>query len=261
MSRIKEPLSLGQIKDICHHLRECSAAEKIALNRCIGRLDYQGLMHQFFLGHNPKGVARAAVRGKLVNFSDIFRRPLDDSLSDLERLSLAATLVKSALRLYSTSWWPDDWTPHMLAFYQNEDEELAESLKSLHVTTDLMPKGPDNSASRHPSNHVHKAMIRFGIHNFTLWGLGVTLLQIGLWEPVDIGSHEKVREKVGGLRYLGEDYRITTKKLINCDFGLGKYKLQEPTLRNEIYRTIVGELDASISTLNLKMARLRSDKI
>ncbi|XXG95669.1 hypothetical protein Hte_001938 [Hypoxylon texense] len=99
-----------------------------------------------------------------------------------------------------------------LAFYQNEDEELAESLKSLHATADLVPKSLDDLAS-------------------------------------------KLREKVEQLRYLGEDYRIITKKLINCDFGLGKDHLHEQTLRNEVYRAIVGELDASINTLGMKMTR------
>lgn len=255
--QIKEPLLLGRMKDICNHLKH-SASEKVALNQCIGRLDSQGFMHQFFPGHNPKGTARGAVNGKLVDINGIFGRPLDESLSDPERLWLAATLIKSALQLYSTSWWPEDWTPHMLAFYENEDEDLAESLKSLHLTANLTPKSPEISASGRSFGQGNRAMIEYGIQNLTLWGLGVLLLQIDLWEPIDIGSHVEIREKVRQLRYLGENYRIITNKLLNCDFGLGKYKLQEPTLRNEIYRTIVEELDAILNTL--KMARLRAGR-
>ncbi|KAL6404663.1 hypothetical protein AUP68_11488 [Ilyonectria robusta] len=189
--------------------------------------------------------------GRPVELSRIFQLPLDEALSDVQRLRLAATLVKSALQLYSTLWWPEDWTPYDVSYFETGEEDLNNSLRTLHLTSTLCPNA---SCPRSTRRELREGMTDHGIHNITLWGLGVVLLQIGLWEPIDISSHKEVRNRVRDLRFLGREYQTITTQLINCDFGLGKYSLRDQMVRNEVYKVVLGQLEEAISTL--RVARL-----
>lgn len=84
-----------------------------------------------------------------------------------------------------------------------------------------------------------------GIRNLTFWGVGVALLQIGLWRAIPWTDHVEVRQSVAGLERFSKRYHDITDKLINCDFGKGS-KLQKWELQIEVYRTVVCELDETL---------------
>jgi len=159
-------------------------------------------------------------------------------------------VVKSALQHHNTLWWTEDWTLDSLAFYESRTGELLDSLQTLHLTADLPNKtDTDTAQASQPlseaasATEVRRAMNRRGIRNLTLWCVGVAFLQIGLWRPIRWDDDEEVRERLPSLERLSKSYFDMTDKLINCDFGKGA-KLQNLDLQNEVYKTVVCELDA-----------------
>lgn len=242
------PSGSPESQDICAHLLRSGISTRVISDSSVLRLDSDDFSHQFFPGHISSRLENAIV-GRPVELSRIFQLPLDEALSDVQRLRLAATLVKSALQLYSTLWWPEDWTPYDVSYFERGKEDLNNSLQTLHLTSTLCPNA---SCPRSTRRELEEEMADHGIHNITLWGLGIVLLQIGLWEPIDIGSHKDVRNRVRDLRFLGREYRTITTQLINCDFGLGKYSLKDQMVRNEVYKVVLGQLEEAIGTLRLE---------
>ncbi|KAI2465987.1 hypothetical protein F4781DRAFT_407155 [Annulohypoxylon bovei var. microspora] len=98
---------------------------------------------------------------------------------------------------------------------------------------------------------IEYAMENHGIRNLTLYGLGVALLQIGLWDSIPWEDHVQVRRKVARLSWLGKRYRNATKKLINCDFGLATEELRDRSLQSAIFRDMIGDLEQLLSICEL----------
>ncbi|KAL8377408.1 hypothetical protein RB595_008198 [Gaeumannomyces hyphopodioides] len=255
-------LSLAEVGDVCRHLSDhpasyCFSAERMSL----GYVESRTRGFDLFPGHCPKGQPKPHLNGRLVPLQEIFRKDIDESVRDPQRFWLAGLVVKSALMHHNTAWWPDDWTLDQLCFYERPSDELADSLKTLHLTVDLprregtrdqqqqQKQSPDQSytfsqaASPPQVDVVRQAMTEYGIRNLTLWCVGVALLQIGLWRPIRWDSHVEVRESLPRLERLNRQYWELTDRLVNCDFGRGA-RLQSPALQDEVYRSVVCELDA-----------------
>lgn len=200
---------------------------------------------------------------------DIFRMfDSFDLFSDRDRLRLCLTLAKTVLRLHSTPWLPAQWTLDSLYLVASTSKEMASYLDTLHITVDLkhdhnrgIPRGRESCMERdkleeEDGEALDEAYCLKGIRNPILYGLGVALLQIGLWEPVDLADHVQVRRRVSRLSYLGERYRRVTKKLVDCDFGLGVDSLCNERLEGAVYQSCVLELECLLQQVRLGTEQL-----
>ncbi|KAI0114792.1 hypothetical protein F4814DRAFT_459679, partial [Daldinia grandis] len=180
-------------------------------------------------------------------------------ISDKDRIRLGITLVKSMLKYHSTLWWPQGLTLSQVYVFCDETEDLSSSLDTVHLSTefkaapstagdtrlDLTHQGKESCIPNFLSlESVQEAMENHGIRNITLYGLGVALLQIGLWERVAWEDHVQVRRKAARLSYLGKRFRNATKRLIDCDFGLATEQLEDPVLQDAIFSYVVGDLES-----------------
>ncbi|KAI1213157.1 uncharacterized protein F4807DRAFT_413087 [Annulohypoxylon truncatum] len=199
-----------------------------------------------------------------IPLTDYLRFPVYDVVSDTDRIKLGITLVKSMLKYNSTPWWPRESTLGQVYIFHNGGRDISPYIDTLHLliqvrmassameTVNLAPT-PPNGEDCLPdcplSEPVQDAMENYGIRNLTLYGLGVALIQIGLWSDIPWGDHVLVRKTVAHLPCFGKRYKKVVSKLINCDFGLGTEDLNDPELRSAIFNDIIGELESLLRTL------------
>lgn len=191
--------------------------------------------------------------------SEILNLPKFDAFADKGRVRMAITLAKSMLKFHSTPWWPRGETLKQVHIFKDRDLDLLPCLDTLHLSLELTQRSStmgntstalalqnetNNGSNSSLSDSIRYAMEDHGIRNLTLYGLGVALLQIGLWEHVPWEDHVQVRRKVARLSHLGKGYRDATKKLIYCDFGLAIEQLDDPQLQSAIFSHVVGELES-----------------
>ncbi|KAF7551692.1 hypothetical protein G7Z17_g4824 [Cylindrodendrum hubeiense] len=257
--------NLAEAEDVCSRL--CSPTAFRSHKATMGcHLDFRSRTFDFSHGHAiplPAGFGKP-LQGTIMSLQDIFNQELDETLGDSQRFWLASLIVKSALRHYDTGWWPESWTPEQLNFYDLDTGDLTDSLQTLHLSSRLpispvsrdgdtvMALTEDTTARRSKGKEkltathvIARDMMDVGIRNLTLWGVGVTLLQIGLWRAIPWTDHVEVRQSVASLASFSRRYHDLTDKLINCDFGKGS-KLQKWELQNEVYRSVVCELDETL---------------
>ncbi|KAI1410546.1 hypothetical protein F5Y13DRAFT_202020 [Hypoxylon sp. FL1857] len=195
---------------------------------------------------------------KVTPLLDFLKFPVYDVVSDKDRLKLAITLAKSMLKYNSTPWWPQEWTLGQVYVLPKGTRDLSSSLNTLHLSTEIevtqstieggnrrstTPDKGDHYPDSLPLESVQYAMDNHGIRNLTLYGLGVALLQIGLWDHVAWEDHIQVRQKIALLTFLGKRYRDATKRLIYCDFGLATEQLEDVKLQSAIFTEVVGVLE------------------
>lgn len=194
---------------------------------------------------------------------EFFEFPSYDVVSDTDRLKLGITLVRSMLKHHSTPWWPQEWALGQVHVFREDDGDLSSSLDTLHLSVKFdtiastehanpAPTPPDEEDLQMdilPPDLVQRAMEDHGIRNLTLFGTGVALLQIGLWDRVPWEDHVQVRRKVARLSYLGKRYRDATKRLIDCDFGLATEQLHDKKLQSAIFSAVVGDLESLLHEL------------
>ncbi|KAI0377100.1 hypothetical protein F5Y04DRAFT_292205 [Hypomontagnella monticulosa] len=199
---------------------------------------------------------------KTFNLIDLLRFPVYDITSDIDRLQLAITLVKSMLKYHSTPWWPLGWPLSNIHVFRQDNDDTPFCLDTLHIPVEFKIEAstvPRTGSATIPSTGerqqldatVKCAMEDHGIRNLTLYGLGVALLQIGLWENVAWGDHIQVRRKVSRLSFLGRRYRNAAKRLIDCDFGLATEELGDRKLQSAIFNAVVGDLESLLHELTL----------
>lgn len=191
--------------------------------------------------------------GELTSLDQIFCLPVERSISVPEQVRLALKLVKGVLQFHSTPWLQPYWRLQDLSYFQI-DEGLASSFSTLHISTELsQQRQPDSEMTESPSSLV-EAQMACGIRNLTMHSLGVALLQIGQWDPLqpdNIVELRKVADMAKRGSRLGPRYQKITQQCLDCDFGFGK-DLGELELQSAIYKDVVCELEALIYTLEGK---------
>lgn len=263
-------LNLGEATDVCSHLcvpdNQKRRRGKTAMQRPY--LDFKNRRFEFSTSQNAlDGICFGLDKlDEPIGLQNLFlQQDLDDNFSDAERFWLASVIVKSALRHFNTAWWAESWTLDELKFYDLNTDDLMDSLQTLHLSSTLPTNCQANNdgddivmledASKPPpriqiktkdDNAFGQEMMQVGIRNLTLWGVGVALLQIGLGRQVSWSDHVQVRQSVAKLKRFSMRYHDITDKLINCDFGQGA-RLQKIELQNEVYRTVVCELEGALN--------------
>ncbi|KAH8911086.1 hypothetical protein BR93DRAFT_975133 [Coniochaeta sp. PMI_546] len=197
---------------------------------------------------------------ELATFDDIFHHPVETSISMVDQLKLARTIVSAVLYFSSTPWLSEYWGMQDLCFFLDRND-LPTSLRTLNLgvrflgsgaaqSEDAMDGVDSTSVSQGSPPAIEEAMLVHGIRNMTLHNLGVVLLQIGTWNRVQPDDVLQVRRRAQQVPRLGPKYRDLMQKCLNCDFGCGS-NLTRPQLQQAVYEDVVEELDAMIKCLDI----------
>lgn len=191
------------------------------------------------------------------SLNKIFSFAVERSISVPDQICLALKLVRAVLQLHSTPWLQPYWSLQDLSYFQT-NQDLATSLASLHISTELSHVQQQNQQQQqsdtvmsNSSSDMLEAQLACGIRNLTMHNLGVALLQIGQWDAFnadDIVQVRKISQLAEHGSRLGPRYQKITQKCLECDFGYGK-DLNQAELQNAVYRDVVCELESLICTL------------
>ncbi|KAI2637899.1 hypothetical protein GGS26DRAFT_432189 [Hypomontagnella submonticulosa] len=192
----------------------------------------------------------------IVSMSRVMRQPAENSLSIVDQLKLARSIVAAVLKFQSTPWLRQCLTVDDISFFKT-GEDFSKYLPTLHFDVDFGQNntgGPDESMGGVEAEIVaafEYARLHHGIRNMTLWSLGTILLQIGRWDrmesPNDVFTVRKLSSQVP---VLGTRYQQLTQRCLECDFGYGN-DLSKPRLQQAIYESLVCELSEMINSLDI----------
>ncbi|RYO91596.1 hypothetical protein DL764_008264 [Monosporascus ibericus] len=188
--------------------------------------------------------------GEPTPLNTIFNYLVEKSISISQQVRQALNLVQGVLKFHSTPWLPPYWRLQDLSYFE-ATEGLADSLSTLHVSTELSQGqqcGPLMAGANSGMLNTQRA---WGIRNLTMHSLGVALLQIGQWDPLkpdDVVEVRRVADIAERDSRLGPRYQKITQQCLDCDFGFGK-DLAQLELQNAIYRDVVCELESLICAL------------
>ncbi|KAF5575531.1 hypothetical protein FPCIR_13107 [Fusarium pseudocircinatum] len=227
---------------------------------CVGYLDtrsHEKFRHSFFQCCegvcNPNLCKADIASGALVRMDDVLAHPRSDELSVPSQLQLALRIVLAVLKFNSTSWLGECWGLQDLYFFE-QGSDLTASLRTLHIGIEWSKRSPGELMevdSAGDSRSFEDAKLAHGIRNATIYNLGVALLAIGRWAPVDSNDILHVRRMASQTCPLGSKYHEMTQRVLECDFGCGK-DLSRPQLQQAIYDGIVLELESMIASRSLE---------
>lgn len=246
----------------------------------VGYLDTRSrdnFRHLFF--HCCEGLCDAALCGRggqkssvvssmePTRLDQLLVQPRSNELSVPDQLQLALRIASAVLKFNSTSWLSEYWGLQDLFLFEGFGADLPASLHTLHLGAEWTqssreqvepctvldmnpPKLPGAaSASASVQAALEEAKLIHGIHNATMYNLGVALLSIGRWTPVDGHDILGVRRMALQACPLGPKFQDMTQRVLDCDFGYGK-DLTKPKLQKAIYDGVLVELEGMIATLS-----------
>lgn len=185
----------------------------------------------------------------------------NDELSVPEQLQLALRIASAVLKFNSTAWLSESWGLRDLYFFDRPAETAADlpaALQTLHLGVEWTRGGGsalmdvdvgETSSSSGLQAALEEAKLIHGIHNVTMYNLGVALLSIGRWTAVDPHDVLRVRRMALQACPLGPRFQEMTQRVLECDFGYGK-DLKKPKLQEAVYDGVLLELESMISALS-----------
>lgn len=222
--------------------------------------------HLFYLRDEDIAPGRGSANSQLNNvysIFDIMRREADDALGVEDQLKLAHKTALTLLQFNNTPWLPDRWRLRDLSYFGSEGTLDDAALKTLHLSSQISAP----AVSPIPSNTmdgVEQAIdavsdqVRYGVNNTTLFFLGVALLEIAHWKPIeeqmivrDLNNEVFAARRLAASRApLGPQYQKIAEKCLQCNFGFGT-KLSNKSLQAAVYNDVVCEIEGMIKDLNI----------
>lgn len=182
--------------------------------------------------------------------------PRNEELSVPDQLQLALRIAAAVLKFNSTSWLSEYWGLQDLYLFE-DGPDLPTSLQTLHLGVEWSSEchtAIDATPDKTPNQAVEEAKLIHGIHNTTLYNLGVALLSIGRWAPVDPHDVLAVRRMALQASPLGPKFQHMTQRVLDCDFGCGK-DLAKSRLQKAVYDGVLIELESMISALSIQSSQ------
>ena len=250
-------LDLGSCEHFCSYL--VLKPEDRPPHSCVGHIDTscdESFRHSFFPCAGDQCSPSVCQRkvgysGELTRMDEILSRPMCEELSVLHQLQLAYRITAAVLKFNSTPWLEENWDLRSLTFFQL-GSDLPSSLQTLHISVELGQSPQKGSTmdvdAADMNNALEDAKFMHGIQNLTLYNLGVALLSIGRWTPVNSNDIVQVRRMASRMCPLGPRYHEMTQKVLDCDFGFGK-DLRKVKLQEAVYDNVLLELEDMMSTL------------
>ncbi|KAF1851953.1 uncharacterized protein K460DRAFT_373841 [Cucurbitaria berberidis CBS 394.84] len=257
-TKITEPIlpefNLCQTTNICHYLqRNYRACE----SNCVGYLETPKMYkHMFFARNNsPKDIQHATVYSIL----DIMEQEADGFLEVEDQLKLAHKTALAILQFNDTPWLSERWRLAQMSYFGSRDTFDETALKTLHLSSQMSSPIQQNTTVmdgvERPETGVSDE-IRYGINNLPLFFLGVALLEIAHWKPLEEkmiarDASDQVyaaRRLASGRAPLGPEYQKIAQKCLQCNFGFGT-NLNSKGLQAAVYNDVVCELEGMIEKL------------
>jgi hypothetical protein len=223
----------------------------------------EGLCDPALCGGGPGAVNLVSEGAHPIRLDQVLAQPRrSDELSVLDQLHLALRIASAVLKFNSTSWLGEYWGLRDLYFFERA-ADLSASLQTLHLGVEwtrgnqkAVSEGGTvmdvdiGSSSLELAAALEEAKLVHGIHNATMYNLGVALLSIGRWTTVDPHDVSQVRRIAMQACPLGPRFQEMTQRVLECDFGYGK-DLKKPKLQEAVYDGVLLELESMILALSL----------
>jgi hypothetical protein len=252
-------------KSICNYLQQ-SMCDTSLEDNFLGYLETpcQMYKHKFYLrDKDPAKYIRPARTQQTTIYSifDIMRHDPDEVLLVENQLKLAHKAALAILQFTDTPWMTQRWRLSDISYFGSPQIFDVAALKTLHLSSQLSMLNQSSShavAMEGVSETTVSDEIRYGINNLPLFFLGVALLEIAHWTPLESKmiprDHDDqvytARRLALGRAPLGPDYQKIVQKCLQCNFGFGT-KLNSKSLQTAVYNDVICELDAMIENLSL----------
>lgn len=194
---------------------------------------------------------------------DLMRYDAEDTIDIEDQLRLAHKTAIALLRFNDTPWLSDRWRLRDLSYFGSKDRLDDAALESLHLSSQISAPTVSSAISGSmdgiaQASDVVSDQIRYGINNNTLFFLGVALLEIAHWKPIEEKMTTRdlnnevfaARRLAAGRAPLGPQYQRIAEKCLQCNFGFGT-ELSSKALQTAVYNDVVCELEGMIKKLTI----------
>jgi hypothetical protein len=246
-------------KSICHYLKQNYQACNGSSDRtCVGYLETPQLYkHMFFARQKtPKEPEHTTV----YSIFDIMRQEADDALVVEDQLRLAHKTALAILQYNDTPWLSERWRLGQMSYFGSHKTFDETALRTLHLSSQIStPNQPSTAAMDGVESTTGVSdEIRYGINNLPLFFLGVALLEIAHWQPLEEKMISRdcsdqvyaARRLASGRAPLGPEYQKIAQKCLQCNFGFGT-KLNSKGLQAAVYNDVVCELEGMMERLTV----------
>ncbi|KAH7116725.1 hypothetical protein B0J11DRAFT_442323 [Dendryphion nanum] len=259
-------VNLLQTKNICHYLKQngrlCDAS--ISSKQCVGYLESPQMhRYNFYLQTKhlvPNKGIPSSEQSAIFSIFDLMDQDVNDTLTVVDQLKLAHKTALATLQYSDTPWLQQRWRLKDLGYFGTRDVFDEAALQTLHLSsqisigkniTEPSMEGVENAVALFSEEDY------FGINNTTLFFLGVALLELGHWKPLESMKTQAdpneiltARRLASKTTSLGSRYQDIVRKCLRCDFGFGN-DLNKKELQAAVYSDVVGQLEEMIKTLSI----------
>jgi hypothetical protein len=252
-------LNLCLEKSICHYLkRNYQTCDGSLTKNCVGYLETPQLYKHMFFARQRK--PKEPEHTTVYSIFDIMRQEADDALIVEDQLKLAHKTALAILQYNDTPWLSERWRLGQLSYFGSQSNFDETALRTLHLSSQIStPNQPITIAMDGVESTTGVSdEIRYGINNLPLFFLGVALLEIAHWQPLEEKMIPRdcsdqvyaARRLATGRAPLGPEYQKIAQKCLQCNFGFGT-KLNSKGLQAAVYNDVVCELEGMIERLTV----------
>ncbi|KAI1123164.1 hypothetical protein F5Y10DRAFT_57969 [Nemania abortiva] len=268
-------IDLSSIENTCNFLEQNSktAPKTHGFHKYLGYLQTsQSCRHIFYVypSNHPPTDSNVILLIRQHTLRDLLLSTKGEPVSLKYQLSWAVKLTLAVLKFHSTPWLQDNWRTTDLLLPTLELSTMAKP--SLFLKTDL-PNKRTTEKSLAGTSEVDAIMTdqdgvaahiilsedydecHYGINNQILWALGIALLEIAHWTPLDELKPEGCIDDVVAIRgvakrktLLGGTYEAIVRKCLQCNFGC-ETDLNCAELQAAVYNGVVCPLQDTIEKL------------
>ena len=176
------------------------------------------------------------------------------------QIFLAHSLAKAVLQFHATPWMANEWRLKDFAFFQADNEEISQSVQTMHMTAKFQDQTDLNCPTSSPnldSPDTSDAQYLYGVPNLILFSLGVALLEIGHKQPLEVYQKDRdpnltvtARRLAQLPSALGQKYQLLAQRCLRCDFGHGS-ELDKEELQIAVYNDVVLPLSDILEALRI----------
>ncbi|KAF2998300.1 hypothetical protein E8E13_007423 [Curvularia kusanoi] len=165
------------------------------------------------------------------------------------------------LQFNDTPWLRRQWRLTDLKYLGSSNSYSMAALKTMHLNSQISPTSDPNATEGQMDGIQHTDAVtdevRQGVDNTTLFSLGIAMLEIAYWTPIEqkMTAMDENNCVLAARRLmcdrgapLGPEYQRIAAKCLRCDFGFGP-SLNSNGLQSAIYNDVVLQLDGMIKRL------------
>ncbi|KAF2792303.1 hypothetical protein K505DRAFT_55457 [Melanomma pulvis-pyrius CBS 109.77] len=261
-------INLCHTKNICHYLKQnIQLCGQSLTKHCVGYLESpKTYRHMFYLqkelcsnetsNRRPNKPDQTSV----ISIFDLMGQGVDDVVTVVDQLKLAHKTALAILQFNATPWLVQRWRLKDLSYFGSRNTFDEDALKTLHLSSQISSATGTDTGTMEGVEEVVGAFSEedyFGINNTTLFFLGVALLELAHWKPLEsLSTPQDPNEILTARRLasrptpLGSRYQEIARKCLQCNFGFGT-DLNKKELQTAVYGEVVCQLEKMIKTLSI----------